>query len=1758
MNFTQRILGSIQLASRKGRAFALGALSLAVCGDSAAQLSTLQGSYDLSVASGTYTPLVGGEVSYSYTPPGVAGFFGTTYNNVFYYPDPGLLNGLANNSADPFLASGYPLPFPFTFNGVTWDRVAFAKAGYISFGSSSLAIPVWMPQHGGSEIFNSATTPFSSGTTAYARGEVLEQRSRVGFAHTGGPWGKSPGVMLIKVGVQGTAPNRTYVVQYENFETGNAAMTGNFQIRLSEGGGNPNNQTVSIAFGSFTWPTTVPTAIGLAGSTNADWFTLEGTFAAPTLGASNSATMSLGGANVPTSGLTYTWTPKTTACVPQATVPVSELKPTSATIQWVDNGASSHDYEVRAQDVSGMGADGLPGSGGAVASGNVPTGTFNVSVTGLTSNTTYYAYVRSTCSATGAWSLAGKFTTPLDCGASFNFSAATGTYGDHSVTRICPTTAGQAAVATFSSLTLADWNSDRQTSLYVYNGPSTSGDQLYNGAAAAGPTGAIYYIPSGGLRAGATPPTVVSSHPSGCLTFKLVSFQGASWNAAVTCEALPTCFPPSGVSATTTGPQGGSFTWTGTSPEHQYRIVANGSPATAPALAEGISATVPVSVTDGDLVGGTTYTLYVRGICSPGDTSAWTNAYNFTTAPGCGGPFNNAGYNVLVNYPINTDATYTICPNVGGDVVTVAFTDFSVGSGDRFYVFDGPNTSAGMLASSTAGVGAFPSGGYTGTALPGPFTSTHPGGCLTFRLRANGQSDGFGIGSEHGFLGNVTCGPAPACSVPNSVTMSSVGGNSAEVSWVGGGSSYIVEYGAPGFTPGTGATAGSGSSTVVTNVTSPYTITGLSPTTNYKVVVRQACSGPTYSTNSFPVNFVTSIDCSTATVLACGELATITAVFGAEGNPAYALGNYSNASCTGNIVGAQGVEKLYRITAPEAGNFQLNIPVNNFTSYGQAAYMIAPVSSGCGAAAFSCIGTGLSQVNGSGIGIPSTINFTLPAAGDYYVLADLYTSSQGTQQFQVFCPGLAPCVPAPTFPVNNASIAAGSATPINFSWPAAFGATGYDVYFQGGLVASNHPSTTINGAAYTPANIATLYGVGTTVTWRVVPRNSYGVSDCTTEFTFRVGGDGAANAIPLTNGVASGGSNRAVAGYSNLNTAAGYWGRDVFHSFTTSACADAVDIELCLGAWIDQNYPIFEVRRIADNVVVGSSLGTMNTGQCRTLNLNNVAIDPNTGYYLIVDAYAGQYEFTIEYNEVLSTADADEDGLLDCVDGCPNTPGEEGSPCYAGPLFGSAVVNGDCECEGQDPIPCSNDLTLEFQTDGNPNETTWELVEQGTDFVVQQGGPLNPAFGVETNMTCLPDGCFYLRVLDAAGDGMTTGGYILRNSGDNTRIIDNRNNFSSGSVSQISGTQGFCLPIGTDKLIYSSCDKLDWVNNKFIVASANPVVSAQFGVTNATSGYEFWFFDPNGSYSYRRFRSHATSDGFGTGATRACHFKVNGWINTPSTPHLPNNVLLNVRVRGREAGDNLEFGPACQFKLDPALAACPRVSLQDDPANTSDFSCGVSRNFGGSGNANNRIYAKPPQPVPAVASSAVRYQFRFRIPGENICIVRPPQTSAQLTLNWTTGTPLQCSKTYEVDVRVSLNGGASWCFGPATTSQAAACGDPEAWGKVCNVTINPCATVNGGSNSMVVDGNGSLTIYPNPNRGDQLFLSMSNVEEGVNVVNVDIFDMTGKRVMARTIAVQDGSVNTAMELNNELSNGMYLVNFTAGTKAYTERLVIQH
>ncbi|MEI2422336.1 hypothetical protein V6O07_18795, partial [Arthrospira platensis SPKY2] len=101
-------------------------------------------------------------------------------------------------------------------------------------------------------------------------------------------------------------------------------------------------------------------------------------------------------------------------------------------------------------------------------------------------------------------------------------------------------------------------------------------------------------------------------------------------------------------------------------------------------------------------------------------------------------------------------------------------------------------------------------------------------------------------------------------------------------------------------------------------------------------------------------------------------------------------------------------------------------------------------------------------------------------------------------------------------------------------------------------------------------------------------------------------------------------------------------------------------------------------------------------------------------------------------------------------------------------------------------------------------------------------------------------------------------------------------NFTSGSLSAIgNGPNTFCFPMATGpKPIFALRDKVDFQSGQYMVCGEDPAVSAVWieGAPNAqqssTTGYQFWIFDPNGTYSFRRFRSHNLSDNYASvGAT---------------------------------------------------------------------------------------------------------------------------------------------------------------------------------------------------------------------------------------------------------------------------------------------------
>ncbi|MCW5900687.1 MAG: T9SS type A sorting domain-containing protein [Flavobacteriales bacterium] len=459
------------------------------------------------------------------------------------------------------------------------------------------------------------------------------------------------------------------------------------------------------------------------------------------------------------------------------------------------------------------------------------------------------------------------------------------------------------------------------------------------------------------------------------------------------------------------------------------------------------------------------------------------------------------------------------------------------------------------------------------------------------------------------------------------------------------------------------------------------------------------------------------------------------------------------------------------------------------------------------------------------------------------------------------------------------------------------------------------------------------------------------------------------------------------------------------------------------------------------------------------------------------------------------------------------------------------------DCAGV-PNPCTEDLFFVHNNTTNYQDLVWTIHDQTDDSVVETGG-INPGEG--SVPLCLPDGCYYLRVTNSGGN-VISGGYrlVLKDAVGaygNARIIDDTDNLvlGPGGDSGISGNEGFCIPLGTDEPIYTSCDRYWWSSGDYLVGKENLTVSAEFGGPNASSsGYEFWFYDPNGGLSFRKTRVHTVSDGFApNNAVRACHIKLNNWA---AASHLQNGVLYNVRSRGVVAGNPLsEFGPACRVTLDPVLAACPPTGLNDIPGNP-NFSCGVNKKFGGPNQVANRLFARP-------VAGANLYEWEFtNDPNEPAYYVTRQTTGVQRHLNWpaSQGDPMLVGNTYRVRVRASKDGGANWCD----------------WGWTCEVTIIPSAAP--GNENMALEGDAAsnLALWPNPNNGQQVWITLDELAAEVGTVAVDLYDLSGKRVMAREIATQGGHLYTNIDLGG-LAAGTYLVTITAGDEQHVRRLVVQ-
>lgn len=179
----------------------------------------------------------------------------------------------------------------------------------------------------------------------------------------------------------------------------------------------------------------------------------------------------------------------------------------------------------------------------------------------------------------------------------------------------------------------------------------------------------------------------------------------------------------------------------------------------------------------------------------------------------------------------------------------------------------------------------------------------------------------------------------PACGGPTFVTTGSISSNSAQFNWKGTGN-FIIEYGLPGFTPGTANTAGVGG-TILTSSGNSITLSGLIVNTAYDVYVRQNCTSTAngYSSNSGKLTFSTFLNCAAATTV--GSCVNVVASF-TPGTGQYDFSGLYPVNSNGKST--PGKELLYQFTPATTGVYTLYITTGSPSS---VSYLYKPASVGC-------------------------------------------------------------------------------------------------------------------------------------------------------------------------------------------------------------------------------------------------------------------------------------------------------------------------------------------------------------------------------------------------------------------------------------------------------------------------------------------------------------------------------------------------------------------------------------------------------------------------------------------------------------------------------------------------------------------------------------------------------------------------------------------------------------------------------------------
>ncbi|SEQ70176.1 fibronectin type III domain-containing protein [Epilithonimonas lactis] len=454
-----------------------------------------------------------------------------------------------------------------------------------------------------------------------------------------------------------------------------------------------------------------------------------------------------------------------------------------------------------------------------VKDGNSPTGVGTVisskpyTITGLQSNALYKVYIRSLCSAgTSEWSVSKAFGTLADYCSGDHFYDTGGVSGGYSnnyesyTKTIYPSNTGDRVKAIFDMFDVYQY--DQFT---VYNGTNTS----YN---------SVLYSSYGN----SVPPSTLMSTDiaTGALTFSFNTSGNinnkAGWDARIICEPMPPCpNAPGEITLQSSNLNALTVTWPENSNATQWEIevVKDGN---SPTGSGTLISTRPYTITG--LQSNTCYRIYIRSVCSGGNSS-WTVSKLFCTQGDyCGGDHFYDSGGALSGYPNNYENfVKTIYPSGNGNRVKAIFEMFDINQYDQFTVYNGPNTYSGSVLYNSSG----------NSTPPGTLQSTDVAtGALTFSFYSSGNNN-----NRAGWDAQIICEPMPACpNPPTSINLQNAGLNSLTLNWTDNSNAtqWEIEAVPDGSSP-------TGVGTLVS--TRPYTIAGLQRNTCYKIYVRSVCVG---------------------------------------------------------------------------------------------------------------------------------------------------------------------------------------------------------------------------------------------------------------------------------------------------------------------------------------------------------------------------------------------------------------------------------------------------------------------------------------------------------------------------------------------------------------------------------------------------------------------------------------------------------------------------------------------------------------------------------------------------------------------------------------------------------------------------------------------------------------------------------------------------------------------------------------------------